>query len=530
MDGTGPTAPTGSGGNSGGLLIIPDAPLGLDLGVDCMNFETGAKFRGMSMIPPGLHFLYHSIGMAGRQGFFFYVRGGDVDVVVRPWDAFHEVISPQDTLSEAARATLMHELHRGTLNDRVGPYPVAEAHVWSNLSRFIDDAVLRRARCPVGECVLASEATDDFVHLNLPPRAQGPAPTVSASAAAPSSSSSSPRATNTDAAAATAAAARGGATEGVRGGPAAFVPLAAAETQLREQLHAGPAASPAARADALTALHLDKSPLLETLLVTEYGGRGERLLGELQLAFLLFLLIFCHDALEHWKRLVDAVCRSEAFLAAKPDFAMAFVRVLYEQLNFAPTDFFDNELSKDNFLRPALAALLDNLPAGAGDGGTLSSSLGEHRRRLLAFVQKKFNLFADAAEAGLGEGTGVIDLTRGYVAGGDEGPAVVDEREMAAFHARMGGGEGPADADSEVTALPPAPMTPSQIEAGLYSWRYPHLHAAMGASGLNEDMVMAATRLLCEAEEGAAVSTSEEALKEARRFLEEEVARRATTH
>ena len=522
-----PILPSPPGNISGsGLLIIPDAPLGLDLGVDCMSFETGAKFRGISMIPPGLHFLYHSIGMSGRQGFFFYVtRGsggdGNGDLVVRPWDGFHEVINPEDTLSDAARATLLHELHRGTLNDRVGPYPVAEAHVWSNLSRFIDDAVLRRARCPVGASVLASEASDEFVHLHLPPRANGQSP-----APAPSSS----RAGNAPTAAA--------AAEGVRGGPAAFVALAAAETQLREQLHAGAATSPAARADALTALHLDKSLLLETLLVTEYGGRGERVLGELQLAFLLFLLIYCHDALEHWKRLVDTVCRSEAFLAAKPDFAMAFVRVLYEQLNFAPADFFDNELSKDNFLRPALAALLDNLPAGVGagagaDGGVGAaaaavSSLGEHRRRLLAFVQKKFNLFADAdvAGEGLGSGPSLIDLTRGYGGGGEDGPAVVDEREMAAFHLRTQGGTD-VGSDVRATGPPPVPMTPSQIELEMYGWRYPHLHGAMGASGLAEDMVMAATRLLCEAEEGAAGAVSEEALKEARMYLEDEVARRS---
>ena len=46
------------------------------------------------------------------------------------------------------------------------------------------------------------------------------------------------------------------------------------------------------------------------------------------------------------------------------------------------------------------------------------------------------------------------------------------------------------------TSLPVVPLTPTEIECGLYSWRYPHLYDAMVGGGLNEDMVMAATRLL----------------------------------
>jgi hypothetical protein len=51
-----------SRGGSGSVLIIPDVPIGLDFGINCLSFETGPKFRGMSLIPQGLHFVYHSTG------------------------------------------------------------------------------------------------------------------------------------------------------------------------------------------------------------------------------------------------------------------------------------------------------------------------------------------------------------------------------------------------------------------------------------------------------------------------------------
>jgi len=50
----------------GGILVIVDSPPGIEFGIDCMTYETGPKFRGISMIPAGLHFVYHSSGMCPR--------------------------------------------------------------------------------------------------------------------------------------------------------------------------------------------------------------------------------------------------------------------------------------------------------------------------------------------------------------------------------------------------------------------------------------------------------------------------------
>jgi A1 cistron-splicing factor AAR2 len=52
-----------------------------------------------------------------------------------------------------------------------------------------------------------------------------------------------------------------------------------------------------------TSYCLDKSILLEKLILEHYNG-WEDMLGEMQLSFLLFLLLFSYPALEHWKYLV----------------------------------------------------------------------------------------------------------------------------------------------------------------------------------------------------------------------------------
>jgi len=56
-----------------------------------------------------------------------------------------------------------------------------------------------------------------------------------------------------------------------------------------------------------TAYCLDKSPLLQRLIALEYSGSWEDLLGEVQLSFLLFLLLYSYPALEQWKALVSGV-------------------------------------------------------------------------------------------------------------------------------------------------------------------------------------------------------------------------------
>ena len=261
---------TERGGGNGAVVVIPDVPLGLDVGVDCLSFETGPKFRGIGLIPSGLHFLYHSMGMSGRQGFFFRILSTN-DVLIRPWDAYQEVICSHCNLSEASQTTLLRDLQRGELNDNLGPYPVAEHHVWSNLSCFIDDNVLLRAQCEVGEVIHGSEATEDFVKLHSQ---IGSAKKLVSSSSSKSTPTPTPIIVTENVSIPPVDISSSGeekknSLEGL-GRPAKFVDVLAIEVSLREQINTLPDTT--ARAQQLTALYMDKSLILETLVVQEYGG------------------------------------------------------------------------------------------------------------------------------------------------------------------------------------------------------------------------------------------------------------------
>lgn len=44
---------------NGGTIIITDVPKGTDFGIDLKSWNTGENFKGMKMIPPGLHFIHY---------------------------------------------------------------------------------------------------------------------------------------------------------------------------------------------------------------------------------------------------------------------------------------------------------------------------------------------------------------------------------------------------------------------------------------------------------------------------------------
>ena len=42
----------------GATLLILDMPEGSEFGIDYNSWTTGPRFKGIKMIPPGIHFVY----------------------------------------------------------------------------------------------------------------------------------------------------------------------------------------------------------------------------------------------------------------------------------------------------------------------------------------------------------------------------------------------------------------------------------------------------------------------------------------
>jgi A1 cistron-splicing factor AAR2 len=533
-----------SNSDRGGVLVITDPPPTLDFGIDCMNYETGSEFRGVCMIPPGLHFVYYSTGMGSRQGFFLHFEKNEV--VVKSWDRSTEDISYSPQLSEETIQTLVAAVHHGALDKQLGPYPLRELKSWQNLSNFITADTLQLAGAMPHTPLYPGDAEDISMTKSKATDHQDVQPYFPDAARV-----------------------------------AKYCDIRNYETIVRDAIRQSEEGG-----NSISAFYMDKSELLEYIVANYFSDKWEGLLGELQLAFSIFMLLFSYPALQQWKLWIDTVCRCERLLLTRQDFACAFVRVFYQQLQFSPADFFETEISSDNFLRPAVSNLFETLASPE-----TNDTLREHGSRLLLFMQKKFGLFEDAnLSLSVSESQEGFAMDRFNIVAEDM-PVIVDiseaadspgprrqqqqqqqqqqqgreaEDSAAMFQAhkaalecaidsltpswREGGSTPTGFADGEagascaqesgddghaaddLTSLAPHEVRVRNQEA-MFSWRYPALFDAMelhnraGGAG-REDLAMTAVRLMDECgeaagNEGAWKSAREEAL----RFIEDEMSK-----
>lgn len=501
------------------FIIVPNAPSGLEFGINCISYELGIKFKGISMVPTGLHFIYHNIGFGMRQGFFIRISS-KVDVVILPWNNDAEEILPVCDLSNEAIENLYGEIAQGLLNENLGAYSFSQHHNWLNLSSFITSAVLTRASCSELNIIYGESANEGEV----------------------SSSSESIKHLAT------------------------FIDIHSAEVGFNELTN-----KTSTDKQLLTTRNLDKSDFLDHLIGEYYSGSWNDLLGEMQLSFLLFVLLYSYSALNHWKKLVTILCKSKRILRTNPKITVKFLRALYEQLNYIPTDFFTAEFSRDNFLAPALGDLFQNLGTDS-TANALSEAVEEACARLLAFVRKRFSLFESFIETS----GSILGSEYEFSADDDDLPAIVSEEELGEYRKEVMGSISTVlnsrrvgvisdqitqpdesivkikwnaiDAqlpnltnqlfnqslsiDNSITRHPDDTCREAAVDMDVdtslsflsaqelqYNWRYPLLYDAMRSTNGREDLLMTATRLIDESSEMGGSNMSA-VVKEAYLFVE----------
>ncbi|KAF8071287.1 CHX17 [Scenedesmus sp. PABB004] len=183
----------------GASILLLDVPLGMPLGIDQQVFLTGPKFRGVKMMPPGVHFL--SFQTQGRDGAVAppvstLLALAPRQVLVRRWCAAAETFLPladEDEVRErrlaarrerqltdgpaaaaaaaraadaGARGLHLQEARfaagvaRFDFDSGLAPYDLARYGQWAALSRHVTPRLLRLLLPEDGEISIMAEATD----------------------------------------------------------------------------------------------------------------------------------------------------------------------------------------------------------------------------------------------------------------------------------------------------------------------------------------------------------------------------------
>ncbi|KAL6778637.1 hypothetical protein ACKKBF_B15545 [Auxenochlorella protothecoides x Auxenochlorella symbiontica] len=361
----------------GATILLLDVPPGTAVGIDHQVFLSGPEFKGVKMLPPGPHLV--SYCAKGSQGDFgpvtcFFIHPSAGQVVIKRWDPQQEYLVAVDEESEVMQFT--QAVHMFEFDRHLAPYDLANLATWRSLSAHVTPAVIDRLQ-PVGGniCVLAE----------APPGSRGRRQTPAE--AALEAQLSRRKATSS--------------SQGGGGSDDSAVPGSHPQGALVAAPHAGRCFYTRTQtvsrdgvydAAARTRHNLDRSEGLDSLIREEYAGDGDLLLGELQFAFLAFLVGQSFAGLMQWRALLQLLlgCFSAALGQHQQLFAQA-LDVLAAQLaassqkqgrvGGAQDAGFLDELLRDSFLSHQLPQWTRGVQEES-DGAGLTPALAESVARV----------------------------------------------------------------------------------------------------------------------------------------------------
>ncbi|XP_028926819.1 protein AAR2 homolog [Ornithorhynchus anatinus] len=325
----------------GGRVLVTGLPEGSEFGIDCQTWRVGPRFGGLRGVPAGVHFVHCGLPRTG----VFVVLGPGEAVLLR-WDEAEARLGPPGPAPAPTPAP----------TPTLAPYPRGRRRRWAALSALVDRRAVERLQ-PSSRTVLAQAEVLPVLALPTPAdraRALPPAP-------APACRSY---------------------REGLRRLPAL---RPGPGTRLRFTPLPRRLCPHGAHPAEVTRNALDRTSALRDVLRRRYPHCPGDLLAELQFAFICFLIGHVYDAFEHWKELLDLLCRSEVAMTEMPDFYSTLITVLYHQLNEVPPDFFVDIVSQDNFLTTTLQVFFSYIGSP-----TVDRALRRKAEKFKVHLTKKF--------------------------------------------------------------------------------------------------------------------------------------------
>ncbi|XP_063855894.1 protein AAR2 homolog isoform X1 [Scylla paramamosain] len=431
----------------GATLVMLGMPPGTEFGIDVNFWNVGERFRGVKMIPPGLHFVYFSaVSLQGdtapRTGFFHFFRPREV--VVRHYDPVAEdlkVEEPNVDEVERIRSNLQQ------MDRFLGPYPLESWRKWISLTQHVEEAELKRMIplsgrvCSAAELMpvagfrsskthrythsspstssqpsIAPDTAPDTAPNTAPDTVRNTAPNTALQSSdttkatpQPTTANTAPSQTTTDLSNITGLS---NITEASQTAPHSTTDPLAPQliTSPTSQPPTQPPPAPqlpemkqkegtmfrftqppnrayreGASPGEVTKYSLDSSYSLKLMI-----GQVERLdslVAELQVAFVSFLVAQVWDGWEQWRCLVGQLCRAEEVLLEEPQLYVKLLSVLHYQVNEIPEDLFVDIVESNNFLASALTTLFANIEDNAA---RLPPALVLKARRFKNHLSAKF--------------------------------------------------------------------------------------------------------------------------------------------
>ncbi|XP_017783525.1 PREDICTED: protein AAR2 homolog [Nicrophorus vespilloides] len=326
----------------GGTFVMLGVPEGTEFGIDMKSWNTGERFRGIKMIPPGIHYIFYSaVGSYGeispRVGFFHNFRKSEL--LVKKWDKEKEDISSEE-VSESEVLQLRDNIL--ALDKFLGPYPFDISEKWNNLSTHLTETLIKNLSSSSGYVRSALElmSCKDEDRPRAGKTVDGVAPQATRKLR-PSFSYNPENDLLPD-------------LKAIEG------------TALRLNTFPERNYPEGSTAAEITKHHLDNTYVLEVFL-KNYTNPID-IIGELEFAYICFLVGHSLEAFEHWKKLVVLLCSCETAIKKYRAIYDDFITLLEEQVREIPEEFLADIVANNNFVYVKLRNLFRAVMESSVDG------------------------------------------------------------------------------------------------------------------------------------------------------------------
>ncbi|VDN02662.1 unnamed protein product [Thelazia callipaeda] len=313
--------------DNGAFFIFLNVPQNVEFGIDYKSWRVGPKFLGLKMVPPGVHFVFFSVKTAPRIGFFHDFK--EKEVLVRKWDSSREDMVVESVPSnevERVRSNLK------SMDNGLAPYPYETYRKWFSLSNYITGKTVARLRPEnqygriTGQAELVTMETEMMEKESI----QG----------YPSSCVDRDHPTR------------------IRFVDECGLPIMNIRPGFQIRFSE---ISLQSEIDSIDTKNFSDQTWKLRRIINILDGEWCEVLGELQFAFICFLMGQVYEGFEQWKRLICLLCSCVEEIFECKDLYMALLPVLHFELKECPEDFFIDIVSRDNFLSTTLSRLFKSI-------------------------------------------------------------------------------------------------------------------------------------------------------------------------
>ncbi|XP_057651976.1 protein AAR2 homolog [Diorhabda carinulata] len=351
--------------SEGAFFILLDVPEGTEFGIDMKSWNTGEKFRGVKMIPPGIHYIFFSSvsntgDVAPRIGFFKTFRKSEV--LVKKWDKVNECISKEE-VSEDEVVRIKENIL--LLDNFLGPYPYDIHEKWNDLTSCITTSLVE-AISPVSGYVQSALELESCSDAERP---RGKRKSENNKDCDQSSPKTSRLTENTE---------------------HTFLPNLKIKEGTELRLTAFPARTYPENStpSEVTKHSLDHSYVLDQM-ISKYTISTE-ILGEMQICYICFLVGHSLEAFEQWKKLFNLFCSCEIGIKKHIKLYDIFISIAEIHIQEIPEEFIADIVTNSNFAYVKLKQLYRAVK-DANVNGQFKTKMGRFIHNLTTKYQWDFD-------------------------------------------------------------------------------------------------------------------------------------------